>query len=316
MKKTSFIVPMSAVLAGGLALIGIAAGVWQVWGMTFFTPPSQKNAVTQPTEETSPSVFQLHYVGYGGKFAKIPERYCYLHERNQLISDDCDSRQSFLEINLETDVLPVEKIQSAVVSGDHQIIAYAVDTKNKTAGSVGCPYPDLYLYHVETKQSAKLKNDPSMWMCGVVVSSIARMSQGGRYLFIEARGPTEGWGDWVYDTQQDKIDTELTGKRATTAFSLDKDTANEDRYMAYVDACMDFDDSCHRSPKLMLRDNVSGKATELLSIEAQSRREGFDLQGIQRMEYSPSTGGLTLLGDVSSQVTVSDFRGMVQRLTR
>lgn len=315
MKKTSFIVPMSAVLAGGLALIGIAAGVWQVWGMTFFTPPSQKNAVTQPTEEASPSVFQLHYVGYGGKFAKIPQEYCFLEGSGQPITTYCGPRQPFTEIDLEVDKLPVEKIRSAVISGNGNVIAYATNSGKKT--SIGCSYPDLFVYYMDTKQRTKLNNDPSMWICGAAGSYLARMSQGGRYLFTEARGPTEAGGSWVYDIQLDKLDAELTDKRVPTVFSLGEDTVDEDHYMMYVDACMDFDDSCHRSPKLMLRDNVSGKVAELLSVEAQLRHKGFDLQGIQGMQYSLSNGDLMLWGDgLGSQVTISNFGGMVQRLTR
>lgn len=312
MKKTSFIIPVSAIFAGGLALVGIAAGVWQKWDTVFSAPSSQESMIIQATEEVLPSAFQWHYVGYEGRFAKIPQEYCFLEQSERLITP-CGQKQAFIEIDLDADRLPVEKIQSAVVSGNGNTIAYATYSEKKT--SIGCSYPDLFVYYMDTKQTTKLNNDPSMWTCGAAGSYLASMSQGGRYLFVGVIGSSGRRGSWVYDTQLDKLDVELTDKSVPTVFSLGEDTVNEDRYMIYVDACMDFDDSCRRSPKLMLRDNSSGRVTELLSLETQLRRKGFDLRGIQGMEYSASNGDLMLwTGELGSRVNVSDFRGMVQRL--
>ncbi len=319
--KKSLSLPAPALLGIGL-LVGIALTI----PVCTSYRQAGKSAVTSLTHTSSSytntdqlSSFELHYVNAGNRFARVPYQFCALDRPEDSMSNYCGPNQSSLEIDLQQHNLPIERIQSAVTDGNGRIVYAALTGIKKESG---CDVPDLFAYDLATKQTKKLKNDESMWICGAAASSLFSLSQGGHYLKIVATGASEGERLWIYDIDKDRLDAELSGSRLAILFSLGADTSGDDPYALYVKGCSDglidpngIGENCVHSPALMLRNNVSGKTAHLTSLEQELIRKGIDLHSVTEIRYSPGTGDLYFAtGDIGRDLTIKNFDKEIARL--
>lgn len=308
--QRSLYVPFLIVLFVGLMGGGSIVFVGQKMTDLLYGRSDQQSEIS-PIPQTL-TAFQLHYVNQGGRFARIPLTYCNPDQPDASMTPYCGIEQSFLEVDLKIDPLPVEKIQSAITNGNG-VVFYAVDSGKKFSN--GCVFPDLYLYNLEKHEEKQLKNDPSMWHCGAASSHLSTTSPGGRYVFIVTSGASGGYDRWGYDLERDQIDPELTHARLVTIFSMGEDAQSEDRYALYLDACPDFDDSCKRAPSIKIRNNLSGKIAEIKSLEILLKKKQVDVTSLQGMRYSLQDGSLSVWGEgLGTSVIIPDFREQVKSL--
>lgn len=307
-KQRSLLVPFLVVLLVGLVGGGAIVSVSQKIPALFYTSTQEQPEVLPPNEPLS--VFQLHYVSGGGRFARIPLTYCMFYPSDISMTRDCGLEQVFLEIDLAIDPLPVDKIHSATTDGNKTLV-YAVDSGKRLPS--GCVFPELYVYDLEKHEAKQLKNDPSIWRCGAAGSHLSSTSPGGRYAFIELSGASEGRGIWVYDMEKDQLDTELAKAGLVTVFAAGADTQREDRYTLYVEGCYDFDPGCEQESIIKIRNNISGKIARMTALETFLKKKG--IVHIQGMKYSLQDGSLSVWGDgLGTNVTVANFMAQVAAL--
>ncbi len=285
----------SGALIGGLVMFVIF--------LAFFA--FQKQSPTKLNTEKSASYFQLHYVGVNQQYARIPEKFCLFYSPDETANIDCMGQS--LEINLKQDRLPVDRIHSAVT--DLYNVVY--ETEGTSTTSIGCPFPDIFVYNLQTKQTRQLKNDPEMWVCGAKISYLSSLSYGGRYLIVATRGEAGGFRRWVYDIEQDRLDTDISDSPLFDIFSIGEDTARHDTYTVYLDGCSNYlrIGICAKEPELKLRNNDTGNVARLGSIEARLHDKRIDLRNIETIEYHMGTGELQIsTGDIGGNVYVGDFK--------
>lgn len=259
--------------------------------------------VTENAETKSLSYFQKHYVSYGGRYVRIPEKFCLaLYED---FSAECGIDLPYEEFDLQKHSFPVDKMQSAATDFN-SVVAYAVDSGIKQEN--GCEYPDLYVYDIKTQQTKKLKNDPRMWICGAIQSNIRTVSPGGRYIRIEANGATSAGGTWLYDIQEDRLDEQTAQSQITSFFSGEESPA--DNYVIYLAGCekeeiLDMGSVC---PSILtLRDNRSGKTVVLNSVMDALRKKGMNTWSNLNVQYVGGTLVLSSREDLGSEVTIKDI---------
>ncbi|GEM_PF-3488438 len=278
------------------------------------TGTAQKTALTSNSE---PTYFQEHYVGFGGKYVRIPERFCQAFGN---FESECAGRDMYREFDLREISLPVDHITSAVTDHNTRIV-YSVDSGIRKPN--GCLVPDLYLNQFEDHPSQeeigvrKLKNDPAMWKCGAIGSYIESLSPGSRYIHIAARGQTSASGDWLYDIKLDALDKETAHSPFYVYISADQETPDD--FLLYYSGCqneelMTIQNDCTYS--LTLRDNVSGKTMRLTEIENALKKKGISLENVESIRYEMYNNHLLHFsnGDIDGGMTVSNIDRYLKEL--
>ncbi len=282
MKKRSIALVL---FVGYCLLLGAFVGIF---GMKFLFSPSTPS---QSSDTSTPSLFeytyfQRHSVAVGNYFARIPVTSA------SPFSDYSNAvgpyRQRidgpFLEVNLATDRLPVEKIESAVT--DFRKIVYTVDINRYTEDR--CPFPELFEYDLATKQTRAIKADERLWTCGAARSYLHTLSPGGRYAIFLSEGGSEAGGVFYYDLQAEQLDTALNASSLVVFIS--SPDPQLDTLTLFLDACAAEDgplsENCEETGVLAIRDNQSGTTTRLKTVEKKIKAKGLSFSSM--ISYSSS----------------------------
>lgn len=256
-------------------------------------PNKEQGDIQESASVQAPSPFMAHYVGMGGRFARIPSRFCPQEYYKGLHTiGRCPIGAFSLEIDLEEHRLPVERISHAVTDGNNRMIAYTVYKDVQEGDS--CGMYDVFMYDLSSKEHKKIKNDPRMWNCGASASYLKAFSMGGRYLEIGSFGTHAGWPKY-YDLQNDVFDEEISRYPGLVYF-FSPEVSSEERYTIYTKGQDAFfgPDGIDESYTLHLRDNRKQKSVRLESIERQLVSQGAKVENILRIEYEPIRNVLTL----------------------
>lgn len=272
----------------------------------------KEEVVTTPEVETPTEAltyFQKHYVNFGGLYARIPLKFC----RSSFSFDtECEITQSYREIDLREHPLPVSEILSAATDVNNRIV-FAKTSTNKD--EIGCMVPDLYSYNLKG-DFKKLKNDSSMWKCGAIGSYIESLSPGGRYARIVATGGTSAYGSWLYDVDNDVVDTQVVHSNFVAFLSSEE--GDRDRYVLYLGGCekepyLSMFPECKQT--LSLRDNRTGKAIAITPILDALKEKGIVAESITRASYSPDDDELYLgTEELAHDLLVPNFKRFFQGL--
>ncbi len=283
MKKRSI---LSALFVSYCLLLGIFIGSM---GFKFLFRSSVQSGQVPSTNSASLfdiPYFQRHSVAVGNHFARIP------FTSASPFSDYSNAvgpyRQRidgpFLEINLDTDRLPVDRIESAVT--DFQKIVYSVDINRFTSDR--CPFPELFEYDLATKQTRMIKSDERLWTCGASRSYLSTLSPGGRYAIFANAGGSEANETFYYDLQTEQLDTSLNASSLVVFISAPDPQL--DTYTLFLDACGaeegPFSANCEETGVLAIRDNQSGTTTHLKTIEKKIKAKGLSFSSM--ISYSSS----------------------------
>ena len=240
------------------------------------------------------SYFQQHYVNEGGRYARIPQKFCWDLDSAR---PNCDDDQSYLEIDTTNTPLPLDKIISAV-SDLRSVIVYSVNSTTTT--SDGCNTQDVYAYDILNKNTRKLTNDPSMWVCGASRSEIQSISDGGRYLAISTVGSSANARNWVYELSPNEgISSYLSNvyrPNTTQYFSLDN--SRGDGFVVYLGCnkatTSTNSEDCRDDLGLYLVDDGDGyfpNTIRLTSVEKQLKNKHIPLSEIVNMTVSQNDDG-------------------------
>ncbi len=304
-----------AVLGGAIFMLLARPLLMKKMEIPTVSTPSAATSSTAVATPSSPSstfsYFQEHYVGQSGRYARIPQGFCF--EGARCGGQDGMSRT----IDLQEIPLPIERVRSAVTDYN-RVIAYAAHPEKE--GGNPCAVPDLFIYEIgydlRTKGVRALKNDPSMWVCGASRSELTSITDGGRYLQIATVGQSGGARHWVYDIDKEQVDPELTNVyRSETTIYFSAEESNEDRFSMYVSGCsmseLMGDASCEQRLGIYLRNNTTGERVRLTRVESAWKNKGYALSDLRWMRYDNWTGGgtLKLNGDaLGMDLTIQGFR--------